>query len=183
MECAWLSPVFLVLQEGFHPPGRPFVFVYSVTQALVACNHFEDQSFTVWATIFFTASICAIIASTCARARSYLASSKAARSSGAKKNLFCFMFSMFSPNKKPRSVEFQGFEYRMVFYTIQCPESLPSQIVHRTTLPAKLGCGKRWVTLRFNIVLLYMIIYYRSTESGRQKSPRRSFFGSLLMIS
>ncbi len=39
-----------------------------------------------------------------------------------------------------------------------------SQIVHSTTLPLKLGCGTRWVTLRFNIVVLYMLIYSRSTE-------------------
>jgi hypothetical protein len=32
---------FLVSQKRFHPVVRPFVLSYSVTQALVACNHLK----------------------------------------------------------------------------------------------------------------------------------------------
>ena len=70
----------------------------------------------------------------------------------------------------------------MMFYTIQCPESHFSQIVHRTTIPFKLGCDKRWVTLRFNIVVLYRSIYILSTWLVQRKSSRRSFFGLLLKL-
>ena len=64
----------------------------------------------------------------------------------------------------------------MLFYTIRCPESLPSQIVHRPTTSLKLGCGTSWMTLRFNIVVLYRSIYILSTGSGQQKSLRRRLF-------
>jgi len=57
-----------------------------------------------------------------------------------------------------------------MFYTIQRPESRSSQIVHRTTLPTKLGCGMRCVSLRFDIIVLYMVIYVLSTEAGQQKT-------------
>jgi hypothetical protein len=39
MTVRFITPIFFVLQEELHPPGRPFVSSYSVTQALVACNH------------------------------------------------------------------------------------------------------------------------------------------------
>jgi hypothetical protein len=56
---------------------------------------------------------------------------------------------------------------------------MSSQMAHRLAPPFKLGCGTRWVTLRFNIVLLYMTIYILSTCVLNKKHRRTFFVGNI----
>lgn len=49
----------------------------------------------------------------------------------------------------------------MLYYSL--PRTGSSQIAHRLANPSQLGCGTRYVNLRFIIVLLYMTIYTLST--------------------
>jgi MoaA/NifB/PqqE/SkfB family radical SAM enzyme len=52
--------------------------------------------------------------------------------------------------------------YDILYYSL--PQIASSQIAHSATLPLKLGCGTRCVSLRFNIIVLYRTIYTLSTS-------------------